>query len=133
LRTGAGLAYPPLAETRDPVYYIFVLGADLQPSSNFFSKFSLTSALLPPANFEEICVPKLKIFPFLLKEKNGAQNQKVWENFSVLEFREFGTAEAEYFIFLLFIFLAASVPPDPTLVAAWNSHIMDKIWKIINC
>jgi hypothetical protein len=38
---------------------------------------------LPPANFEEICVPKTENFPFFLKKKIGARKiKKMWGNFS---------------------------------------------------
>ena len=76
--------------------------ADLQPSSNLFPKFSLTSAPLPPANFEEVCVPKLKNFPhtFLILRARFFSFKKEREIFPVLEFREFGTAEValQYFV-----------------------------------
>jgi hypothetical protein len=38
--------------------------------------------------------PKPENFPFLLKEKTGAQNPKSVGKFQVLEFREFETAES---------------------------------------
>jgi hypothetical protein len=50
--------------------------------------------------------------------------QKGKENFLFWIFAKSKKAEAELnnLYFSLFILLAASVPPDPTLAAAWNSQ-----------
>ena len=88
----------------------------LEPFSEktFEKSFRFPSAPLPPANFEEICVPKTENFPFLLKKKIGARKiKKMWENFSgfgVPKIRNGGSGKTS---FILFIFLAVLDPSPP--------------------
>jgi len=112
-----------------------LFGADLQPSSNFFPKFCLASAPPPPANFCKICVPKQKNFLYIFlmsraqiffkKEKKifcfGFLRKAKRRKRSILD------------LFPLFIFLVAIVPPNPTLVTAWNSRYLRKMKSSIFC
>jgi hypothetical protein len=102
-------------------------GADLQPSSNFFPKFSLTSAPLSAVpNSRNSKTEKFSLHFFDLARPIFFQKGK--ENFLFWIFAKSKKAEAEQFIYIfsLFILLTASVPPSPTLATAWNSHILQE-------
>jgi hypothetical protein len=103
----------------------FDSGADLQPSSNFFPKFGLASAPLPPANFEEVCVPKQKNFLCIFLMSRAQiffKKEKKIFCFGFLQKAKRRKRNISIYIFLSLYFWP-SLPRNPTRArtASWNS------------